>query len=146
MKLAVVMVASLIVSENDAVTVVVRTTPVAPADGAVAMTVGAVTSGVAPVVNVSAKLLASALPDASFTAVVTVTEYSVLGAKFAVGVNVGQPATGGDTGGPLQSGVAVGGQAPAPLPAEPAPGGGVWKPKAEAFKASLENMRRELLK
>ena len=35
---------------------------------------------------------------------------------------------------------------PVPPPAEPVQGGGVWKPKAEAFKASLENMRRELLK
>lgn len=72
-KLAVVIVASLIVSENVALTVVLRATPVAPLAGVVAVTVGAVRSGVTPVVNVSTKLLASALPDASFAAVVMVT-------------------------------------------------------------------------
>jgi hypothetical protein len=47
-----------------------------------------VTVGIVPVVNVQMKLIAGALPAGSFTPVVMVPLYLVLGSRLAAGVNV----------------------------------------------------------
>ena len=56
--------------------------------GRVDVTMGAVMSGVAPVVKVHTKLLARALPARSLAPVVIVPVKRVLGASWAVGVKV----------------------------------------------------------
>ena len=63
-------------------------TAVAPLAGTVALTIGRVVSGVAPVVKVQPKLAASALPAKSLAPVVTVAVYAVRGARLAAGVKV----------------------------------------------------------
>ena len=87
-KLAVVSVEFVIASEKVADTEELSATPVASFDGDVADTVGGVVSGAAAVVKCQVKLAASALPAASFAAVVMVAVYCVLPARLAVGVNV----------------------------------------------------------
>jgi hypothetical protein len=57
-------------SENVAVTVVAIATPVAPASGLTAVTVGGVRSGATPVVNVQTKSAARLFPATSSTPVV----------------------------------------------------------------------------
>jgi hypothetical protein len=74
-KLAVLKVAFVIVSEKVADTGEFSATPVAAFAGEVADTVGGVISRTAAVVNVELKLAASALPAASFAAVVMVAVY-----------------------------------------------------------------------
>ena len=75
-------------SENVTSTGSDRETAIAPDAGVVEVTVGGVTSGAAPVVNVQLKFAASALPAASFTAVVIVARNCVLPARFAPGTKV----------------------------------------------------------
>jgi hypothetical protein len=87
-KLAVLNVAFVIVSEKVADTGEFSATPVAAFAGEVADTVGGVISRTAAVVNVELKLAASALPAASFAAVVMVAVYCVIASRGAEGVNV----------------------------------------------------------
>ena len=74
-KLVVVSVELLIASEKVADTEAFSATPVAAFAGDVESTVGGVVSGATPVVNCQVKLAASALPAASFAAVVMVAVY-----------------------------------------------------------------------
>ena len=62
--------------------------PVAAFAGEVADTVGGVVSNDAPLLKSQVKLVANALPAASFAAVVIVALYCVLGARSDDGVNV----------------------------------------------------------
>src|SRR5204862_6361127 len=61
-------------------------TAVAALAGTVALTVGGVVSGVAPVVKLQTKSAASALPARSLAAVVIVAVYAVRGARLTAGV------------------------------------------------------------
>src|SRR2546429_241990 len=61
-------------------------TAVAALAGTVALTVGGVVSGVAPVVKLQTKSAASALPARSLAAVVIVAVYVVRGARVPAGV------------------------------------------------------------
>src|SRR5438094_8226653 len=63
-------------------------TAVAALAGTVKLTVGAVVSGVAPVVKLQTKSLASALPARSLALCLTLTVYPVLGARLPAGVRV----------------------------------------------------------
>jgi hypothetical protein len=74
-------------SENVTVGATANRTFVAPLAGVVPLTVGAVTSGADPVVNVQTTSLRSALPARSVAAVVNVAVYCALGAQSTVGVN-----------------------------------------------------------
>jgi len=74
-KLAVVSVELVIGSEKVADTEEFSATPVTPFNGEVEDTVGGVVSGATVVVNCHVKFAASALPAASFAAVVTVAVY-----------------------------------------------------------------------
>jgi hypothetical protein len=87
-KLAVLNVAFVMASENVADTGEFSATPVAAFAGEVADTVGGVVSRTAAVVNVELKLAASALPAASFAAVVMVAVYCVMASRGAEGANV----------------------------------------------------------
>ena len=62
--------------------------PIVPLSGVVVITVGAVVSGVAPVVKVQVLFTARLLPARSFTPVVKVAVNSVLPASGLVGVKV----------------------------------------------------------
>jgi len=75
LKLVVVSVELSIASEKVADTEVFSATPVAEFAGDVESTVGGVVSGATPVVNCQVKMAASALPAASFAAVVMVAVY-----------------------------------------------------------------------
>jgi hypothetical protein len=80
----VLIVAGFIARLNVAViTAVLGQTRVEPFSGVTEVTVGIV-----PVVNVQTKLTAGALPAGSFTPVVMVPLYLVLGSRLAAGVNV----------------------------------------------------------
>jgi hypothetical protein len=87
-KLAVFRVAFVIASENVADTGTFSATPVTAFAGEVTDTVGGVVSRTAAVVKVELKLAASALPAASFAAVLMVAVCSVIAARGAVGVKV----------------------------------------------------------
>src|ERR1041384_2481941 len=63
-------------------------TAVAPLAGTVALTDGAVVSGVAPVVKLQLKAVNSALPARSLAPVVIVAVYAVSGARAMPGVKV----------------------------------------------------------
>ncbi len=86
-KLVVVSVALVIASEKLADTEAFVATPVAAFAGEVEDTVGGVVSEAAPVVNCQVKLAASALPAASFAAVVMVAVYCVPAARLPEGTN-----------------------------------------------------------
>ena len=86
--LAVVSVELFIGSVNVADTEEFSGTAIAPPAGDVVDTVGGVVSGIAAVTKFHVKLAASALPAASFTPVVTVAVYGVLGSRLAEGVKV----------------------------------------------------------
>ncbi len=87
-KLAVVNVEFVIASENVADIEEFSATAVVAFAGDVEMTVGGIVSGAAAVVNFQVKSPPSALPAASFAAVVIVAVYWVLPAKLADGVNL----------------------------------------------------------
>lgn len=80
-----VTVSGLIVSLKVAVTTELTEVPVASFAGTVALTVGGVVSGRAPVVHFQTKLLARGLPARSLAPVVMVAVYSVLGARATAG-------------------------------------------------------------
>lgn len=88
LKLAVLSVEFFIASEKTTDIVEVSATPLAPLTGEVASTFGGVVSGTEAVVNLQVKLAASALPAASFAAVVMVAVYWVEPARLAEGVNL----------------------------------------------------------
>ncbi len=88
LKLAVVIVKGSIASLKVALMVWLIGTAVAPLAGTVALTVGAVVSGVAPVVKLQLKSVASALPAKSRAPVVTVAVNAVRGARLPAGVKV----------------------------------------------------------
>jgi hypothetical protein len=71
-KLAVLIVSGSIASLKAAVSFPLMATPVAALTGTVALTVGAVTSAVTPVVKLQTKFVTSALPARSLAAVVIV--------------------------------------------------------------------------
>jgi hypothetical protein len=75
-------------SEKVADTEELSATPVAALAGEVADTIGGVVSGAAPVVKFQVKLAASALPAASFAAVVMVAVYCVLAARLTEGTSI----------------------------------------------------------
>jgi hypothetical protein len=75
-------------SEKVADTEELSAMPVAALAGDVADTVGGVVSGAAPVVKFQVKLAASALPAASFAAVVMVAVYCVLAARLTEGTSI----------------------------------------------------------
>ena len=85
-KVTVVIVKGSIASLKVAVTALLMVTPVAALAGTVELTVGAVVSGVAPVVKVHTLLTASALPAKSLDPVVIVAVYVVLAARLLAGV------------------------------------------------------------
>ena len=87
-KVLVVMVSGSMALLNVAFSLLLTATKVAPLTGLVEVTVGGVVSGVAPVVKVHAKLLASALPARSLAPVVMVAVNKVLPASGLVGVKV----------------------------------------------------------
>jgi hypothetical protein len=87
-KLAVVRVSGSIASLKLAEISVLSATPVAPATGTVELTVGAVVSGVAPVVKLQVKALARALPATSLATVVIVAVQMVLAGRLLDGVKV----------------------------------------------------------
>src|SRR5690349_13654010 len=86
--LAVLIVSGSIASLKVALTVWLMPTAVAALTGTVELTVGGVTSAVAPVVKLQTKLATSGLPARSLAAVVIVAVYTVSGAREAPGVNV----------------------------------------------------------
>ena len=75
-------------SLNTAVGSMLRATPVAELAGTVELTVGAVVSGAAPVVNDQTLALAKALSAKSVTPVDIVAVNSVLAARVLKGLNV----------------------------------------------------------
>ena len=87
-KVSVVIVKGSINSLKVAVGFLLMGRSVAPFTAPVELTVGAVVSAVEPVVQLTEKSLASALPARSFAPVVIVTVYSVLAARLLAGVNV----------------------------------------------------------
>src|SRR5207302_654838 len=88
LKLAVVIVNGSIASLKVALMVWLIGTAVAPLAGTVALTVGGVVSGVAPVVELQLKSVASALPARSLDPVLTVVVNVVSGARLPAGVKV----------------------------------------------------------
>src|SRR5213082_2189473 len=86
LKLAVLIVKGSIASLKVALMVWLIGTAVAALAGRVALTVGGVVSGVAPVVKLQLKSVASALPAKSLTPVVTVAVNVVRGARALAGV------------------------------------------------------------
>src|SRR5207253_1814863 len=88
LKLAVLIVKGSIASLKVALMVWLIGTAVAASAGTVALTVGRVVSGVAPVVKLQLKSVASALPARSLAPVVTVAVYAVRGARLPAGVKV----------------------------------------------------------
>src|SRR5204863_6940685 len=87
-KLAVLIVKGSIASLKVALMARLVATPVAALAGTVELTVGAVVSGVAPVVKLQLKPVVSALPARSLAPVVTVAVYAVRGARALAGVKV----------------------------------------------------------
>ena len=87
-KVAVLTVKGSIASLNVAARFLPSRTSVAPFAGTVKVTIGAVVSGVAPVVKVHTWSLASGLPARSRAPVVIVAVYRVLGARATVGLKV----------------------------------------------------------
>ena len=87
-KVAVVTVRGSIASLNTAFKLLFVRTPVALGAGTVEVTVGGVVSGVAPVVKVHTKLLASALPARSLAPVVMAAVNRVLPGSGLVGIKV----------------------------------------------------------
>ena len=87
-KVAVVTVAGSIGSLKVAVTAEESATPAAPLVGFVAVTMGGVVSGTAPVVKVHTRLLASGFPAKSLMPVVSVAVYSVMPASGAEGAKI----------------------------------------------------------
>src|ERR1043166_3791007 len=87
-KLAVLIVNGSIASLKVALMVWLIGTPVAEFAGTVKLTVGAVVSGVAPVVKLQLKAVNSALPARSLAPVVIVAVYAVIGARSKPGVKV----------------------------------------------------------
>ena len=91
-KLAPLIVAGAISSENTAVIAVLVPTPVVSPGivvaGMVIVTLGLVVSGAKPVVNVQTKLLTSLSPVVSVAPVVIVAVQIVLGGRLAAGVKV----------------------------------------------------------
>ena len=71
-----------------AVTFSLKATFVAPARGAVKVTVGRIISGIAPVLNVQTKSVANAKPVVSRNAVLIVAVHTVLAGRTAVGEKV----------------------------------------------------------
>src|SRR5207302_1555528 len=88
LKLAVVIVNGSIASLKVALMVWLIGTTVAPLAGTVALTAGAVVSGVAPVVKLQLMSVSSALPARSLAPVVIVAVYTVSGARLPAGVKV----------------------------------------------------------
>src|SRR5437870_3575775 len=87
-KLAVLIVKGSIASLKVALMVWLIGTTVAPLAGTVALTVGGVVSGVAPVVKLQLKSVASALPARSLDPVLTVVVNVVSGDRLPAGVKV----------------------------------------------------------
>jgi hypothetical protein len=88
LKVAVLMVSGSIASLKVALMVWLIGTVVAPLAGTVTLTVGVIVSGVAPVVKLQPKSVASALPARSLTPVVILAVYVVRGARELAGVKV----------------------------------------------------------
>src|ERR1051326_2502834 len=88
LKLAVLIVKGSIASLKVALIVWLIATAVAPLAGTGALTVGRVVSGVAPVVKLQLKLVASALPARPLAPVVIAAVYVVRGASALAGVKV----------------------------------------------------------
>src|SRR6266699_822760 len=88
LKLAVLMVKGSIAALKVALMGWVIATAVAPLAGTVELTIGGVVSGVAPVVKLQLKSVASALPAKSLAPVVTAAVYMVSGARLPPGVKV----------------------------------------------------------
>src|SRR6185295_6330987 len=86
--LTVVIVVGSIASLKVALIFWLKGTPVAPLTGSVALTVGAVVSGAAPVVKLQLKAAARVLPARSRATVVMVAVKVVLAARGLSGVNV----------------------------------------------------------
>src|SRR5947208_15388958 len=91
-KLAVLIVKGFIASLKVALMVWLIGTAVAPLAGTVALTVGAVVSGVAPVVKLQLKSVASALPARSRDPIVIVAVWTALGARVLTGLKVARTA------------------------------------------------------
>src|SRR5438876_7608826 len=88
LKLAVLIVNGSIASLKVALMVWLIGTAVAPSAGTVALTIGGVVSGVAPVVKLQPKSVTSALPARSLAPVVTTAVNVVRGARVLAGVKV----------------------------------------------------------
>src|SRR5213082_37879 len=88
LKLAVLIVKGSIASLKVALMVWLIGTAVAALAGTVTLTVGAVVSGVAPVVKLQLKSAASALPARSLAPVLTVAVYVVSGVRLPAGVKI----------------------------------------------------------
>src|SRR5439155_537880 len=93
LKLAVVIVKGSIASLKVALMVWLIGTAVAPLAGTVALTVGGVVSGVAPVVKLQPKSVASALPARSLAPVVTVAVNVGSGARWPAGLKPARPSS-----------------------------------------------------
>src|SRR5437867_1667048 len=88
LKLAVLIVNGSIASLKVTLMVWLIGTAVAPLAGTVALTVGRVVSGVAPVVRLQLKSEASALPARSLAPMVAVAVWTALGASVLTGLKV----------------------------------------------------------